>query len=209
MNLIISSLVLFFSTNIDDILLLMMWFSTRKTFSERKNVFIGQFIGFTFILIFSLLGVYTATYFPRHLIGLLGIIPIAIGIKELFTLIQREESQTTTKENVIENQKNWFYDTVGIALITFSNGGDNIGIYVPSFFSLSVSNLILLIVIFYVLLASFCFLALLLVNIPSFSVFIKRYVIKIIPFILIGIGCLVLYKNGTISFLFQKMNIII
>lgn len=203
MTIFLSSLILFLSTNIDDVLLLTMWFSTRKRKSERKNVFIGQFLGFSTIIVLSLIGSYTTKFFLQPLIGLLGFIPIVIGIKELINIKNNsKKDESSIKESASNTLSSWS-DILNISILTFANGGDNIGIYIPSFTILTSHELILLILIFYVMLFFLCFLTLSMVKVSKLSWFIEKYIVKIIPYILILIGLLVLYENQTINLLFH------
>jgi cadmium resistance protein CadD (predicted permease) len=65
----------FAATNIDDIFVLMMFFSSL-TFPVRQVV-LGQYIGIGLLIIISALGSLIALVVPAYVIGSLGIIPIA------------------------------------------------------------------------------------------------------------------------------------
>jgi cadmium resistance protein CadD (predicted permease) len=67
----------FVATNIDDIFVLMMFFSSL-TFPVHQIV-LGQYIGTGLLIIISALGSLITLIVPTYVIGLLGIIPIALG----------------------------------------------------------------------------------------------------------------------------------
>ena len=69
----------FAATDIDDLLVLILFFSD-PTFPAR-HVVMGQFLGIGLLLAISLAGVFLALVVPPTIIALLGIAPISIGIK--------------------------------------------------------------------------------------------------------------------------------
>ena len=71
----------FVATDIDDIFVLMMFFSSL-TFPVRQVV-LGQFIGIGLLIAISALGSLISLVVPTYIIGLMGIIPIIIGVKNL------------------------------------------------------------------------------------------------------------------------------
>lgn len=85
------SIIAFAATNIDDIIILLLFFSQIDSNFRRRHIFIGQYLGFTAIIILSLPGFFGGLVIQREWIGLLGILPIAIGIKQL---VNREEEGT-------------------------------------------------------------------------------------------------------------------
>ena len=64
--------------------------------------------------------------------GLLGIAPIVIGIKKLVTFRKKNEFNSKSKETAQDKKKNNL-TFAAVAAVTFSNGGDNIGVYTPLF----------------------------------------------------------------------------
>lgn len=78
---IITSVVAFASTNIDDVFVLTLLFSQVDHKMKRSDVVIGQYLG-----VFSLFGISILATFGLHFINmahlnLLGIVPIFLGIK--------------------------------------------------------------------------------------------------------------------------------
>ena len=80
----------FVATNIDDIFVLMMFFSSL-TFPVRQVV-LGQYIGIGLLIAISALGSLVALVVPTYIIGLMGVIPIAIGIKNLVEIKKKDKS---------------------------------------------------------------------------------------------------------------------
>jgi cadmium resistance protein CadD (predicted permease) len=87
---------------------------------------------------------------------------------------------------------------LSVAAMTFSNGGDNIGVYTPLFAKYhAASQITALAVVFMAMTAVWCITAYYLVNHPLVASTIRRIGYKIFPFVLIGLGVYIL----TTSFL--------
>lgn len=91
---IISSFMAFTSTNIDDIFILLFLFSQVKTGVIKKEgrtvrektkmkelyIVIGQYLGFSVITVLSIIGSLSSFFIPVSWIGLLGFVPIYMGL---------------------------------------------------------------------------------------------------------------------------------
>src|SRR5437660_7814947 len=78
---LITGAIAFSATNIDDIVFLTIFFSQA---SRRWHVVIGQYLGFTALVVVSLIGFFGGQVLPHGWLRLFGVAPIAIGIKKLF-----------------------------------------------------------------------------------------------------------------------------
>ena len=177
---LIAAVVSFVATNIDDILILTFLFGHGVS---PWRVTAGQFLGFGWLVAISLIGYFARMAVPSSWLALLGILPIVIGIKKLIELRQDNESEEPHSTRL---------STLSIAAITFSNGGDNIGIYVPLFSSLVLTQLIVTMVVFFVLLAAWCVAGYFLGNIPLVRRSILRYGHMLVPFALIALGIFII-----------------
>lgn len=88
----------------------------------------------TISMIFSLVSL----VIPSFLIGLVGFVPIVIGIKKLIEKHNKEklmriDSNTNSFKNINQNKSTSLLSFVSVAAVTVSNGGDNLGIYTPLF----------------------------------------------------------------------------
>ena len=74
----------FAATNIDDIFVLMMFFSFSSSMTfPVKQIVLGQYIGIGLLVAISALGSFISLAVPTYIIALLGIVPIVIGVKKL------------------------------------------------------------------------------------------------------------------------------
>ena len=177
----------FVASNIDDTFILIILFTT-VTFQAR-HVFVGQFLGIAVLIIISALGSLIALVVPPFVIGLMGIIPIAIGIKRLVEL--RRDDQIN-HETVQPNKKSYLsFITVGA--ITVSNGGDDIGVFTPLFAKYNdAREVTILVTILMAMTVVWCVVTYYFVNHPVVASRIERLGNILTPFVLIGLGVYIL-----------------
>ena len=180
----------FVATNIDDIFVLMMFFSSL-TFQVRQVV-LGQFIGIGLLIAISALGSLISLVVPTYIIGLMGIIPIVIGIKNLVEI--RKKDKSLSRQAVQNKKKNRsYFSFLSVAAVTFSNGGDNIGVYVPLFSKYNtVSQITTLTAVFIAMTAVWCISSYYFMNHPLVASRICHIGNIILPFVLIGLGIYIL-----------------
>jgi cadmium resistance protein CadD (predicted permease) len=145
---LIASLTTFAVTNIDDAFLLTFFFAHRI---PTWRVVAGQYAGFAAIVGISLIGVWGVLAIPHRWIRLLGVLPLAIGIKRLMQV-----RRTGAEPSLAGTESAGTESVVSIALVTLSNGADNISVYVP-FFVIGRSNLWLILIEYAALVALWCF----------------------------------------------------
>jgi len=192
------ALVLFASTNIDDVFVLVGFFADPKL--RVRDIVVGQYAGLAGLFGVSLAASMLSLVIPRADIGLLGIAPILIGAKKLFEL--RRGGRTG------ENPKSYrdagaYGRPATVAIVTMANGGDNIGIYTPSFAICSSYEVAVIALVFAAMTALWCFIAHSMVNHPKLGVPIRRYGHRVAPIVLIGLGILILYQAGSLGLLLQ------
>jgi cadmium resistance protein CadD (predicted permease) len=190
------AIVAFAVTDIDDLFLLMIFYSSQSF--PARQVTLGQFIGIGVLVAISVLGSLIALVIPLYVIGLLGLVPIAIGIKNLIDL---RNSDRIPSMQMVPNKNNSYFAFLSVAAVTISNGGDNIGVYVPLFSKYNtVDQITMLTSVFIAMAAVWCIAAYYLVNHPVLASRIRNTGNIIMPFALIGLGIYILMG----SFLFIK-----
>jgi cadmium resistance protein CadD (predicted permease) len=184
------AIVAFAATDIDDLFLLMLFFSSR--IYPARQVIIGQHLGIAVLVAVSLIGSLIALVIPTYLIGLLGMVPIAIGIKNLIDI---KKDEATSMQTVPRKNKSYLaFFTV--AAVTISNGGDNIGVYVPLFSKYStISQVTLIAAVFIAMTAVWCIIAYYLVNHPLLVSRVLHIGNIVMPFALIGLGIYILMDS--------------
>ena len=204
-SLVITAVLSFIATNLDDLLILMLFFSTKKQSTSFGSIIIGNYLGFTLIVIASLVGFLGGLFIPRDWLGLLGLIPVIIGVQALLNREHEEDIQLTNNHKIISNPWQKFLSklfnplTLSIASITFVNGGDNISIYLSLFSQSNLIDLLIILLIFYLMLALWIFLAYWFTSHRLIAKIFVKYGQIFTPFILISLGVYILVTMGTIN----------
>jgi cadmium resistance protein CadD (predicted permease) len=121
LSVIILGMVVFASTNIDDLLVLLIFFADRRY--KTRHVVLGQYLGFSGLLAVSFICCFLAIAVPARWLGLLGLWPLSIGLYRLYQLAKKKDSQS----DVFTMQTST--GTFHVAFVTLANGGDNICAY--------------------------------------------------------------------------------
>jgi cadmium resistance protein CadD (predicted permease) len=193
------AIVLFASTNVDDVFVLVGFFADRR-FRPRDTV-LGQYVGIAVLFSASVAASLLSLVIPLAYIGLLGVIPILIGGKKVLELYRQRNRTEETPEHHSDANRNGRVATV--ALVALANGGDNIGVYTPSFAIRSAHEIIVIALVFVVLTALWCFVAHAIVNHPKLGSLIRQYGHRVTPVVLVGLGVLILYQAGSFGLLLR------
>ena len=155
-------------------------------------------MGIGLLVVIGALGSLLALVVPQQIIGLLGIVPISIGIIRLVQLRKLSSVQEHTNEQLTSKWHNHL-PMLTVEAVTFSNGGDNIGIYTPLFAKYSsAGESVLITLIFMVMTAGWCIIAYYLVRHSIIAERLQKTGHIIFPFVLIGLGIYILYVVTTI-----------
>jgi cadmium resistance protein CadD (predicted permease) len=179
----------FVSTNIDDLFILMIFFTTLRLPSVQ--IILGQYIGMGSLMGVSLVGSLITLIIPRNIIGLIGLFPIALGIKELLELDNKgdEEDEKLTKKL---RPKNIQLPFLTVAAVTFS-GSEEIGVYTTLFATNNeVEAIITLVSVTMVITAFWCFMANYLVKHSLLADIFRSIGSRVLPYVLIGFGLYIL-----------------
>jgi cadmium resistance transport/sequestration family protein len=203
---LITGIVTFAATNVDDILVLTVFYCQVNGTLRKRHIVAGQYLGFSALVLISLLGFLIGLVVPHEWIGLLGLIPIAIGIRK-FLYRHAEVGQDQMIKLEVEAAKSSFLSglfsrqTFSVAAVTFANGGDNIGIYTPLFASSSSVRVLVLLGVFFVLLGMWCYFGYRLACQSAVAQAFSRYGHIFVPFILVALGLYIMVESGTFNLL--------
>lgn len=188
---LLSAIVVFVSTSIDDLVLLILFHSQARTRAQRLSILAGQIGGIGILVGISLLGSYLASrMLEGWVIGLLGLIPIALGIK---AMMGKDEEKN---ESAGEGRKGLL---ATVTLVTIASGGDNLGIYIPWFATLDESSLLITMLVFLVLILLFWALGYLLANQSHIKNLLSRFSAVLVPVVFLLLGLVILSENGTFA----------
>jgi cadmium resistance transport/sequestration family protein len=187
-TLIFIAIMGFVATNLDDLFVLMIFFAHPDY--NNTQIIVGQYIGISSLILMSTLGYFFKFIIPTAWIGLLGIFPIIVGLKNLLELRKNNANNDTFPKNKNKSFISRFINSsvFSVAIVSFINGGDNIGVYVPLFATLDLYQLYFVILIFLIMIGVWCIISHRLVNNRRLGGRIREYGRLILPFVLILIG---------------------
>ena len=195
---VITSIILYSGTAIDLLIILMLFFAKRKSRKDIINIYLGQFLGSVSLILLSLLFAFVLNYIPsKEILGLLGLIPIFLGLKVL--LLGDSDGEAIAKDGLRKDDKNLIFL---VAMITFAScGADNIGVFVPYFITLNLANLIVALLTFLVMIYLLVFSAQKLAQVPSVGETLEKYSRWFIAVVYLGLGMYILIENNSFDML--------
>jgi cadmium resistance protein CadD (predicted permease) len=186
---------LFVTTNVDDLFLLIGYFANPKF--RTAQIVSGQFIGIGLLFGASVLASLIGLVVGPAWLGLLGLLPIAIGIKQAWALRkpgdepEEEKPARTAPLGIV----------AAVTMVTVANGADNLSIYVPLFALRPTRDLVAIGMVFAAMTLAWILIARWLARHPVLGAPLRRQAHRVLPFVLIGLGILVLSEAGTVDLL--------
>ena len=195
---VVTSIILYSGTAVDLLIILMLFFAKRKSRKDIINIYLGQFLGSVSLILLSLLFAFVLNYIPsKEILGLLGLVPIFLGLKVL--LLGDSDGEAIAKDGLRKDDKNLIFL---VAMITFAScGADNIGVFVPYFITLNLANLIVALLTFLVMIYLLVFSAQKLAQVPSVGETLEKYSRWFIAVVYLGLGMYILIENNSFNIL--------
>ena len=200
---IVTSIILYSGTAVDLLIILMLFFAKRKSRKDIINIYLGQFLGSVSLILLSLLFAFVLNYIPsKEILGLLGLIPIFLGLKVL--LLGDSDGEAIAKDGLRKDNKNLIFL---VAMITFAScGADNIGVFVPYFITLNLANLIVALLTFLVMIYLLVFSAQKLAQVSSVGEILEKYSRWFIAVVYLGLGIYILIENNSFDMLWTMLG---
>ena len=137
---------------------------------------------------------------PLPWIGILGLLPILIGLNNL----KESKPKNESRPNLAKAKSSAFSTALSVALMTIANGGDNIGVYTPIFASSPWQQIVAIILVFLAMMGIWCLFGYFLINNKITGKHIQTIGHKIFPYVLIALGFYVFAKCGTLQLISGK-----
>ena len=200
---VVTSIILYSGTAVDLLIILMLFFAKRKSRKDIINIYSGQFLGSVSLILLSLLFAFVLNYIPsKEILGLLGLIPIFLGLKVL--LLGDSDGEAIAKDGLRKDNKNLIFL---VAMITFAScGADNIGVFVPYFITLNLANLIVALLTFLVMIYLLVFSAQKLAQVSSVGEILEKYSRWFIAVVYLGLGIYILIENNSFDILWTILG---
>ena len=115
MKSILLSITAFVSTNMDDLFINMLFFAQHNTKASVRSIVAGKYLGMGALTLISLLGAYGLQMLPGKWLSLLGLFPLALGVREMIRRsVPEDEMQPNDSRSLC----------LSMALITIANGAE-------------------------------------------------------------------------------------
>lgn len=193
---ILQAIGLFVATNIDHLVVLSLFFNYgRGRPNTLMRIFVGQYLGFGAILVLTFAVALGSRYLlPEAALPWFGLIPLILGIKAGVDAWResREEDSEDEYEETAERIQTKPLSILAVAGVTFANGGDEIGVYVPVFAVSSAVEIAVYVAVFLIGVAGVVFLARFIAHRPRVARFLSRYEDTIFPVVLIALGLIII-----------------
>ena len=189
---ILQAIGLFIATNIDDIIVLSLFFARGAGRSgTTAKIIAGQYLGFGAILATAVIVALGArSFLPESFIPYFGLIPLALGLRAAWQSWRGkdddDDEQVTGKP----------ISVMTVAAVTFANGGDNIGVYVPIFVTVGAVGIIAYSGVFLLLVAGLVLVARYVATRKPIAAILERWEHVLFPLVLIGLGIFILVEGG-------------
>ncbi|GAA1512324.1 cadmium resistance transporter [Pimelobacter simplex] len=182
---------LFLVTNIDDIIVLSLFFARGAgQRGTTAKIIAGQYLGFGGILLAALAVTFGAGYFlPDGVIPYFGLIPLLLGAYHAWRVWRNGDDDN---DNVADRP----IGALTVAAVTFANGGDNIGVYVPVFLAVGTGALVAYCVVFLALVVVLVLAAKFVATRKPIAEVLERWEHILFPLVLIGLGLVILIEGG-------------
>jgi len=191
------AIVLFVSTDLDDVFVLLAFFADPR-FRVRQIV-AGQFLGIALLYVLSVAGSFVSLVVSPAVVGLLGLVPITMGLKsawELWNSSPAKEQAPSGPQAPIGRA-----NIAAVFAMTVANGGDNVSVYIPLFAVRSGSAIAIMGVVFAIMTAGWLSVAYWLTRHRAIGAPVRRCARLLMPFVFIALGAFILSQADTVKWL--------
>ncbi len=180
---IIISVAAYIGTNLDDILLDTLYFSGLSERKDYGKAVFGKYIGVAALVCISFLAAKGFQLLSPSYIKYLGFLPLLLGLKQCYEhFFGKDDNEADVKVSSVN-------PCLGMVLLTFAGGADNIGVYTPLFASMAASEMLILLIVFALMVALFCTFAKKLSQLPLLQKLLlnKKHVIIPVVYVVLGL----------------------
>ncbi|MBN9739368.1 MULTISPECIES: cadmium resistance transporter [unclassified Pseudonocardia] len=186
---------LFMVTNIDDVIVLSLFYARGAGVrGTTARILGGQYLGFGAILAAAVLVALGArSFLPEEVIPYFGLIPLVLGLLAAWRTWRAWRDDDDDDEGEVSGRA---LSVPTIAAVTFANGGDNVGVYVPVFAAVGTAGIIAYSIVFLALVAVLVAAARFVATRKPIAEVLERWERVLFPIVLIGLGIVILVEGG-------------
>ena len=191
---ILQPIGLFVATNIDDIIVLSLFYARGAgQRGTTRKILLGQYLGFGGILLAAVvISLGARSFLPEDALPYFGLIPLALGLYAAWRAWRNRGDDDDDEAKVADKQ----VGVLTVAAVTFANGGDNIGVYVPVFATASTTAIIAYCLVFLALVGLLVLAAKYVATRRPIAEILERWEHILFPLVLIGLGIVILLEGG-------------
>jgi cadmium resistance protein CadD (predicted permease) len=195
---IVTAFAMFAATNIDDavVLVVLNVASQAGGVPKRWQIWAGQYLGFSVIVLVAFLAALGLRVVPVEWVGLMGLIPLLLGIRGLLNLIRTRRDSDQVPPVMATG-------LLSVVAITVSNGGDNIALYTPVFRIIGVADAALTLAVFAVCTALWCLAGQLAVSHQRVVEMLQRSSRWLVPVVFVVLGFYIIGRSGLMGSVFR------
>ena len=196
LSIVLPAILAFISTNIDNIIVVTVLLATATSSATKRKILSSQYISLIILVILSFAGSLLINLISLQYTSILGLIPIALGIKTIFD--NRKRSSALLQNPEAEHNRFSSDNTSGLltfVMLALSNGMDNIGVYVPMFTNLVTGwDIIVISLIFIVMMTVLCFICGKIAGLPVVNDKIQKHAVHITPVVYVLLGIYIIVR---------------
>jgi cadmium resistance transport/sequestration family protein len=184
----------FVATNVDDLVVLAVLFSSvGRGGPSVRQIVVGQYLGIGALVVVSILVAVGLTAVPDRWIGLLGLVPISLGVRGLM------RARRPTEDGGNRSPVAGVTGLLGVVALTVADGGDNVSVYVPLFRQAGAYDTSVWVVVFAVLVGVWCLGAHWLAHRGPWVATVERVGRWLIPTVYVLIGIRIIVASGLLT----------
>ncbi|MFC4531043.1 cadmium resistance transporter [Sphaerisporangium dianthi] len=154
-----------------------------------RQIVAGQYAGIAALVAVSAIAALGLAVIPDRWVGLLGLVPLALGVRGLITTLRAGGADGGSPPAVAGG-------VLSVASVTVANGADNISVYTPMFRTIGVTASLVTIIVFAVLTAVWCAAGFWLGSHKKIVAVVERYGHWIVPLVFVAIGTVIVLESG-------------
>jgi cadmium resistance protein CadD (predicted permease) len=188
------------ATNMDNLCVLLAFLADvrDRRSGDTRRIVVGQFIGSAALVVASLALAALLASMPERVIGLLGLLPVAVGLAKARTWLRSRRSRSPASQPVDPTQPAMQRASAwAVAGVAIANGSDNLAVYVALYAGRNAVDSTSISLVFAAMTALWCAFAVWLVRHPLFGAPLRRYGAALLPLVLLIVGCSVIVEHDT------------
>jgi cadmium resistance protein CadD (predicted permease) len=183
----------FATTNVEDFVSLTVLFLSWHTNGQPRpwHIVTGYYAGYLTLVATTVIAAAGLTLVPKGWVGLLGLVPLSLGIRKLLTARDGNPRKAPAMA----------FGPLPAMAITLGNGADNLSLYPPVFRTMSRAEVSLTIAVFLAMAAVWCATAAAVGGHKTVVKAVERVGHLLTPVVYIAIGIWILIQSGAIDHL--------